>query len=245
MAETIASVIVGLVRLVIAWQLLRLWRQQRLSNLFWLAVMFVINALAPMLRSTAGGWPALAGWGATLAQLCLCLFIHQTFYRERRSPWPFFLAASAAGLIIVTAFTLRALDSEVPLYYILLVDLTSGLIAVLNWSWHALAAYQAYARLATEATLADWIKARYRLMVAYSILMILPILGLIGNSLGPTPQLPLIMLSIVSMLASICLQYAVWAMPESLRRFLNRHYLPLAETLPLSDSHLPQQSQNG
>jgi hypothetical protein len=220
MASPVVTAILMILRLGIGLILLRLaLRGSR--NLHWLAACFYLNFLVLFLMA-----PQLVVVGQAvviLIQVCLAMFTHTTFYQNRRSPIGWVLAA----LLVGGGATLYGLsqspigargrfDGLRPIF----------LIAGANWSWHALAAWQARRRLRFDATIEDWIKSRYSIVVAYAVLM--SVLFLIPLLPGPAGiafyqwAWPLVMM------VSVVLQYLAWGMPGALKRYLNRNYRPPA-----------------
>src|SRR6185369_12385769 len=48
---------------------------------------------------------------------------------------------------------------------------------LLVWGWHAWSAYQALAGFANDRAVEDWVKSRYRLIINYSILLMIGVVA--------------------------------------------------------------------
>jgi len=98
--------------------------------------------------------------GLTIAQILVILFIHNTFYQGEKSPVKFFLALSIiTGTIDVVWASVK---SGVGPSFV-------SFAVTSNWLWHASIAYKAFHQIAQEKYVEDWVKTRYKLMIAYCI----------------------------------------------------------------------------
>lgn len=226
-----------LARVVIAVQLTRVALRQKLPNLFWLAAFFAITALGDVYFSTvamATGifWPF--GLSIGLGDIVLVLFIQKTFYQDRKSPWLVFL-----GVAVIVA----VMDVIRPFPF----------FSPLTWLWLIVVGYQAYRQIAADKAVEDWVKARYLLVVAYSIIALsgpfLSVSGYLAAAVpaltpyvtGPTAQMVNAVLTVIG----IAVQYLAWVMPEFFRRFLNRKYQApaLGSALGMSEEEVLRQFQ--
>ena len=146
------------------------------------------------------------------------MFIHSTFYRNRKSPIYFVL-----GLVLLAFF--------VDIYALLTNNLNlAGLvtaIGLVNWTWHFFVARSAYIQIANDESVENWVKARYRLMIVYIPMMMLITLQVIVSSTTFIPSMPriLVLAGLLIIIASLILQFLVWVMPEPFRLWLNRTQL--------------------
>lgn len=213
MGNPVMTAIMMVLRFGIGLILLRLALNPRARNLHWLAACFYLNFLVLFLR---GPRLAIVSQAVVIViQICLAMFTHTTFYRDRRSPIRWVIG----GLLLGGAVSLYLWE---PGPGNLGMRLIFGICA-LNWLWHALVAWQVQRKLASDQTIEDWIKARYVMVVAYaammSMLFLFPLLPMQGASTAfYRLAFP------VTMILSVLLQYLAWGMPGVLRRFLNRNY---------------------
>jgi hypothetical protein len=210
MGNPVMTAIMMVLRLGIGLILLRLALNPRSRNLHWLAACFYLNFFVLFLTGSVVSQAVVIA-----IQICLAMFTHTTFYRDRRSPIRWVIGALLLG-------------GGASLYLWQPVPGNIGMrlmfaICALNWSWHALVAWQVWRKLTPDRMIEDWIKARYAMVVAYaammSLLFLYPLLPMRGGSMvfyrWAFP---------VTMVASVVLQYLAWGMPGVLRRFLNRNY---------------------
>jgi len=158
------------------------------------------------------------------------MFIQKTFYQDRKSPFPIFMGLA---LIVLAADILYA---EFLPYH-----------SPFNWLWLVWAGYQAYRRIADDQAVDDWIKARYKLVIAYSGLSlvaplwtILFLIAMVVPAVAAFIYAPTnILIAQVGILAfvtaGIVLQYLAWIMPEKYREWLNRNYQPPAKEAAEAD----------
>lgn len=200
-----------ILRLGIGLILLRLaLKDPRHRNLHWLAAVFYLNFVNLFLRGSEFLLPSLAL--TVVIQICLALFTHTSFYKDRRSPVVWVIA----GLLVAGGASLHLMPQR-PTY--------SGpdpmwIMAAVNWFWHALVAWQIWRRLRFDRSIEDWIKARYLMVVTYAIAMaalfLLPIWPGARSAVGVAWTAVFIV--------ALLLQYLAWGMPAVVRRYLNRDY---------------------
>jgi hypothetical protein len=209
MGNPVMTAIMMVLRLGIGLILLRLALNPRSRNLHWLAACFYLNFLALFLRT-----PRLLIVSQAVViviHICLAMFTHTTFYRDRRSPIRWVIG----GLLLgggASLYLWQPGPGNVGM------RLLFGICA-LNWLWHGLVAWQAWRKLASDQTIEDWIKARYVMIVVYAAIM---------SILFLYPLVPMLFYRMafpIMMIASVVFQYLAWGMPDVLRRFLNRNYV--------------------
>lgn len=219
-------VILIFTRLIIAVQLTRAARRKALPNLLWLAAFFYLTSTGDVALFFGLTW--IFGLGVGLGEIVMVMFIHQTFYRDRRSPYLIFLAIALADTVI--NFQISFDGSSLLVF------------SPFNWLWLMIVAYQSYKQIAADKSVEDWIKARYKLIIAYSVAALgTPMLTLLGLVAPLFPLAAAVLESLIlafvilgSLVTFVVLEYLAWAMPEAYRRFLNRNYQPIAQNAGFS-----------
>jgi hypothetical protein len=215
--SVILLIILTIARLWIGLQLFLTARKSKLNNLYWLAGVFVLavySVFTPLSSSPLGN-PSIFFLGFTAGHFCLAMFIHTTFYRGRKSP-----IAIVLGLVVLAFFA--------DIYFLSnnMVNLAGILTAVglVNWIWHLVVARSAYAAIATDPSVEKWVKARYRLMIVYVVLIIFSTAQITASNSSLAPSIPSFVtpIGILLTIASVILQFLVWVMPEPFRAWLNR-----------------------
>lgn len=216
-AVFILLIILTLARLWIGLQLYLTARRSKRTNLYWLAGLFILavySIFTPTPDSPIGNY-----WffhlGFVAGHFCLVMFIHTTFYRNRKSPVAVFLGLVGLAFI-VDVYALAVNDLN-------LAGIIS-VISVINWTWHLVIAWSAYKTIAADPSVENWIKARYQLMIVYVPMMILISVQVVASSTDLSPFVPrsLLPIGLLIIIASIILQFLVWVMPEPFRLWLNR-----------------------
>lgn len=209
-------VVVSFLRLCVAVPLFLTARRKRMTNLYWLSAQFL--ALVIALPFSAAGTmdnPWIFWTCISLSEIALILFVQTTFYQGRRSIMPVLM--TLAGLGLVGGVYGNAVGN---------FELSAWLVypnAILVWAWHAVAAYQAYRGIAGERYTEDWVKARYQLMIAYSILDCLgAIFGTLLTSGVWVASIGSLIVVAINV-SSVTIQILVWVMPGWFHRWLNRN----------------------
>ncbi len=216
-------------RLIIAIQLTRVGRRHQLPNLFWLAGFFFITGIGDIFFTfapiTTVIWPFFLSVG--LGEVVMVMFIQKTFYQDRKSPYLIFM-------VIALVFLVANMT----------IALFIAFFSPFNWLWLIWVGYQAYKKIATNPMVEDWIKARYKLVIAYSIVALaaplytilsfmafgIPSLAawLFNETNGPLAGVVILVFTTIG----IALEYLAWVMPEGYRNYLNRNYQPPAQDTP-------------
>lgn len=209
-------------------------RKNNLSNLYWLSASFAVTAyylFSPAIVSPISN-PWIFHLGFMVGHFCLSIFIHKTFYRDRKSPVVFFAGLTILGFT-VNLYGLSGNDLN-------LVGMMTA-VGVVNWTWHLVVARSAYAQIASDASVEKWVKARYRLMILYTVMMMVSGIQLIISSTNLSQYVPQAILPffLIMTIVAIVLQFLVWAMPEPFRRWLNRENRSATSPVPTKP---PQQS---
>ena len=241
--------------------LLRLWiglalfnsaRKNGVPSLYWLALLFLANVVALSFAPTAGNPlgdlpDKISLWlfNGTLVVLAwtLAVFVHTSFYVDKQSPF----AGILGTYLILAVVALYGVGISASNIQQSPWVSAGNLITLGLWAWHGWAAWQAYQEVARERTVEDWVKARYGMMVAYSVVAVIGAAGSItrvvlaggtsANALGNGMAL----VTLVCQILSVSLQFLVWVMPERFRGWLNRNYKPVVATGPaMSEEELMQ-----
>jgi hypothetical protein len=230
-APFILLIILTAARLWIGLQLFLTARKSKLINLYWLAGLFflaIYSVFTPLSGSPLGNY-WIFHLGFIAGHFCLAMFIHATFYRGRKSP-----VAIVLGLIVLAFF------ADIYALSINNLDLAGIMLAVglVNWIWHFFVAQSAYSAIAADPTVENWIKARYRLMLVYIVLIafatVHTVAANIANLASFIPSF-VVLISLLLILGSIILQFLVWVMPERFRLWLNRQQ----QARPTEDEQRP------
>lgn len=213
--------LISFLRLLVAIPLFISARRNRLTSLLWLSAQFLCLAIAlpfvdiGVLDNPWIFWPVIS-----IAYVSLIMFVHITFYQDRRSPTPVFMSLTLIALVG------GMYASTVGYPQLLLISPCGALV----WSWHTIEAYRAYRKVENDLATARWVKARYQMMIAYgalnvfsSIFGILAAAGLEGNILVGV-------LGALVNFSAVGLQLLTWAMPERFRLWLDRNRNAKAQT---------------
>lgn len=206
----------SILRLLVAIPLFMTARRNRLNNLYWLSANFLCLVIAvPFAAAGTLNVPWIFWTFISLTEITLIMFVHTTFYQGRKSPMPVFMGITLLGMLggIYGNITNNFVFSAWSVYP----------IAALVWAWHFAEAYRAYGSVESDASTEDWVKARYTLMITYSVLDFVSALlgtatttGIWDNSLS---SLIVVAINIIS----VIIQMLTWVMPEWFRRWLNRN----------------------
>lgn len=220
-------------RYIIAVQLTRVGLRQKLPNLLWLAAFFYITGtgdifitLSPVTNLL---WPFFLAVG--VGEVMLVMFIHKTFYQDRKSPYLIFIVIALA-ILVADMVSLRVNPEQTYLPH----------YNPFNWLWLIWVGSQAYKKIASNPAVEDWVKARYRLIIAYSLAaLVAPLYSIISifalvipsfaawfytGTTGPIIQLIAQVGILAFVTIGIVLEYLAWVMPEKYRKWLNRNYQP-------------------
>jgi hypothetical protein len=232
MIVNILLLILIILRLVIGIRLVILARQNKLPNIYWLAVLFLTHGVG-LLFTPAPGNPLInfpfSLWIFTLVsqfapQIYVIDFNHTTFYQGRKSPLLWFVGAYVVFVLIglYILINLKSGGDPTPLLAL------TNIMATVVWSWHARSAALVLTGLSTEKAVEPWIKARYRLIIAYSIAMAISAGGsLLRTFLAGADATSLVgnimaIISLIAQIVAVSLQFLTWVMPENFRMWLNR-----------------------
>ncbi len=225
-------VLLILIRIVTGIRLLALARRNHLPNLVWLSTsMFVTAGLllfAPAPGNPLGNLP-ISLWiftiGALAGEVFLVMFNQNTFYKDRKSPvawiWIFLIAC---GMVSIYGVFVSESNNHQSVWVVAHI-----FVAALIWAWHGRLASQALARVKAENSVQDWVKTRYRLIVLYSIVLMIGSVAsasrflFINNETQPVLDAIISAIGLITQIASVTLMFLVWGMPEQFRLWLNRN----------------------
>lgn len=217
-----------MVRLVLAIQLTAAVRRTGQRVLQWLAVYyfatfafdicFNLNTITQAVL-TVGGlqvpvFAVLKYLFGGLGDVAMVMFIHQTFYHDRRSPYLSFIGS--AILVSVVGIGIACFASG------------TNIFNPFIWGWLAVVADKTYRQISDDKAVEDWVKVRYQLVIAYAVMLVaaamlmLVVMVLVGRGLQQAASVIIITDIMISM-AAIILQYLAWAMPDRLRNWFNRN----------------------
>jgi hypothetical protein len=238
--------------------LLRLWtagvlavtgRQNKLTNLYWLAVSFVFLGVGVVFAPTAGnplGGLAISLW---VFQVCMVVtmlaiipFVTATFYRNQKSPAPWMWAVA----VVLAAISLYGVALSASNFQQHPLVVSTPVLVVVVFGWQGWASYQAWRGVAKEKTVEDWVKGRYQLVIWYSLIQIVSslasIIRVLGSGGSAASGLGSLM-ALVSLLGTIVvtvLAWLAWAAPAGFYKWLNRNYKP-PETKEMSEEEVMRQ----
>ncbi len=239
MVINIFLAILIIIRAITGVRLLMSGRKNNLPNLIWLSASMLVTVIVLLFAAVEGNPLANLPFslfvftvGSIIGQACLIVFNQLTFYKDRKSPvvsiWVIFSILSAMALYGATVSESNFKQSG--------WTAASSPVAVLIWGWHGLLAYQALRKLAPEKRVQDWVKARYQLIVTYSIVLVIGALASIirnffaGGGLQSSLGSLMAVISLITQITSVTLLFLVWAMPEAFRLWLNRNYQKRQDT---------------
>jgi hypothetical protein len=227
-----------LLRLVIGIRLVFLARQNNLQNIYWLAAQYFLVSIGLAFLTTEGnpfGYFSISLWvynmfGFLLTQPTIIAFNQTTFYQGRKSPIRWYIGVYALCMIVglYGLVNSESVNNPNPLLAFFVIS------NLLLWAWHGWCSYHAYRAVSKVKVVEDWIKARYQLIVAYSIILVISAVinftrtyflgtttGLLASTMG--------ILSLIANIAVVSLQFLTWVMPAGFRNWLNRNYQMPAE----------------
>jgi hypothetical protein len=216
---SIISWIYVLVFLLCGLQVTRLANKLKRIDLYWLGANFLAASLGNLF-SMIVLVPVLGTAFMVLASICIVMFVHLTFYRDRKSPYLLII-----GLLLALGAWQVYNAITNPSAYFGLSTLGFGVV----WGWQAFLSFRAGRAIAKDTTVEDWVKARYWLWFSYTFAMFV----IMARMLLPIPYANFENWTntIITMLA-VLVQYITWVMPEPVRRFLNRNYQPVLTASP-------------
>jgi hypothetical protein len=244
--------------LLILMLVLRLWtaavlfltgRQNKLTNLFWLAASFVLFAIGASFAPTAGnplGHLMVSLWLfimlGILAAFATIQFVSETFYRNQKAAtsWIWGVAAAMSAVALYGAWLSTSNTHQHPLAAAL-----PALLCVI-FGWQGWTGYQAWAGVAREKAVEDWVKGRYLLVVCYSIFQFVGCLSstarifLAGGNAATALGGLMAIITLLTNIGLVAFAYLAWAAPQGFYQWLNRNYRPV-EMKEINEEELMRQ----
>lgn len=224
-----------LVLLVLRWiigiSLIRTALRDNMKNLTWLGYLFIVNGFVVIFGTSFLPMEKLLYIGLAIAQIFLVIFIKQSFYEDKKSIYPVLMPLTVLSALGIIYFSLN----ELPVGGQLL-----GVIGIINWGWHGVAATEGYRSVAQEKLIEDWVKSRYRMMIGYAVLMMVTFIVFVFPAIQEGMGIIVMFLAVI---VGVILQFLVWIMPEKFRLWLNRNQavMPGVDVEELSEEELIKQ----
>jgi hypothetical protein len=243
---------------VIGVRALQYARKNQQPNFRWLAMWFLCSAIVMPANLFACTIYPVVVLGTVVATVGIATFVKTTFYQGRRSLYGVILALSLGLLLLSLFFAVQYqlerariapgdfgaqtqyYDTEGPEYLQALEFGQSVTWLLLSgygiaWLWHFRAGWEAYRVIRKDPQVEDWVKGRYKLMLWYSGLYLLPSLTITLRNLTGIQALTLVMP--FALITAVIMQFLAWIMPKGFQRWLNRNYQPpVFETVELKQS---------
>jgi hypothetical protein len=225
-------------RIIIGIRLVILARQNSLQNIYWLAAQYFLVAVGLAFVSTEGnplGYLPFSLWvynlfGFLIPQVTVIAFNQTTFYQGRTSPIRWYIGAYILASLVGLYGLVNSESAITPNTLTVFFSVSTLLL----WTWHGWCSYHAYRAVSGLKVVEDWIKARYQLIIAYSIALVIsavinliriPFMATATNSLAYI----MVALTLVMNIVAVSLQFLTWVMPAGFRNWLNRSYQTPAE----------------
>ena len=213
---------VFIIRLIIAVALARYAIKTKGKNFWWLFGLYFtsgIFGLTDLILQTGDIFAFSYGFRF----ICMVLFIHYTFYLDRKNPtFYFFIMSVIAGILIIIFHVLFDHINPLELYNTI-ASITQIIGNLVIFSWLIYASYKAFQNVKNDDTLDDWVKMRYKLVIFYSLLGIF-----VAIAYGTMSSTEVNLYNILIFFATIVyqiVQLIAWTMPKFLRNFYNRHFM--------------------
>jgi len=137
------------------------------------------------------------------------------------------------SVFILGLYTLDPTIGEDLLYIAQVIGAVAGLC---TFGWFISIAWKSYSRIALSTTIEDWLKMKYKLIILYSITIIIPLCFYFipdSTAQGSPLIIPMGILAIFGWIV----QYITWVMPEKLVQYFNRNYTGVTtlDQLPSED----------
>ena len=217
----ILQITVYTVRLIIAVALATYAIKTKGTNFWWLFGLYFtsgIFGLTDLILQIGNIFALSSGFRF----ICMVLFIHYTFYLDRKNPTIYFFIFSVIiGIIIIIFNILFDFVNPLEIYDTIAnnVQIFGNLVV---FSWLIYSSLKAFLDVKNDETIDDWVKMRYKLVILYSIIGIF-----VAIAYGTLTSTEINFYTIFIFLASIVYQFTqliAWVMPKFLRDYFNRHF---------------------
>ncbi|MBD3342902.1 MAG: hypothetical protein GF353_27635 [Candidatus Lokiarchaeota archaeon] len=234
---TVITIIYGLyiiLQLIVGIFLVIKAKTTKLYNIIYLALFFIVSSMQGLL--SYGNFSNLIFQAIYfLPTIFLLLFIKQTFYRDKKSPFYIYLTIILSLKLVnflisvyVAPFTIPMSfqTSKVEKFYFIIYKLIITINLAIAEIWFGYSSLKYYFQI-KDREIAPWIKKRYQI-IGYSALILL-IEAIAISFLPPSaeglyhPQALMIgiIIAITTLFFSICSGLA-WMMPENLKKYFNK-----------------------
>ncbi len=213
---------VFIIRLIIAVALARYAIKTKGTNFWWLFGLYFTSGIFG-LTGLVIQFGDIFSLSSGFRFICMVLFIHYTFYLDKKNPTIYqFIISVIAGILIIIFNVLYNYINPLEVYDTI-VRLTQLIGNLVIFSWLIYASYQAFFNVKNDDTVDDWVKMRYKLVILYSFI---GIFTAIAYSTLTSTEINLY--TIIIFLATIVyqvIQLMVWIMPKFLRNYFNRNFI--------------------
>ena len=222
-------------RCIIIFYILKAARHTKLNSLYLLAThVFLIGSFSLILLF----WGRTGFLEAAMYPdlIVLAIFLKLNFYKDKKSP--FALILSTIIILETISIILEIVFPEFFFHF----RTTFNVLTMLIGLWYFYVSFDSYRNIKDADYVEDWIKARYKLVMAYGIILMLTALMwqivlwfiiLTGES-HLFANLPLM----IVYTASPIIEFLAWVMPNRFRVWLNRNYTFIDESDKLSDEEI-------
>ncbi|MHA1720832.1 MAG: hypothetical protein ACTSWX_02390 [Promethearchaeota archaeon] len=218
----ILYVTVFIIRLFIAVALGRYAIKTKGKNFWWLFGLYFTSAsfgLADHILKIGKIFPLSSGFRF----VCMVLFIHYTFYLDRKNPTIYFILISViTGITIIIFNILYNFINPIEIYDNI-VRITQMMGNFFIFSWLIYTSFQSFLLIRNDDTIDDWVKMRYKLVLLYSFIGIF--VAFAYATLKSTEINFYIIFIFITSIFYQFIQLIAWVMPKFLRKYFNRHYI--------------------
>jgi hypothetical protein len=208
----------SLIRLVVGIALMRTGLKNKMNNLVVLSSYFLLSMLILPFASTASlNTPWIYHVGTALFQLILVVFIYQTFYQMRSPTLPLIFGVLTTAGFIVSVYGNATGNLQI-IYFI------TYPVIILGFAWYAWAGYEGYRAVSTDKFTEDWVKTRYKLIIAYAGFACLNNFFVFLTLSGIWVSITNTLIVVLNGVFVAALTFLAWVMPEGYRKWLNRNY---------------------
>lgn len=159
------------------------------------------------------------------------IFIKMAFYEERKGPFYPILIFVITSSIIMLALLIPFPENA--LYIRIITYINVVIIGI----WLFLVSLSAYKEIGDIEKIEPWIKARYKLVMIYSIFWVMGSILFFINALLSSNTIVTFALMVVYIVLPIT-EFLAWIMPRKLKNWLNRNFSYTDESLELSEDEI-------
>jgi hypothetical protein len=199
------------------------WRKTKKQNLLLLFLFFVINSITLLILIFEN--VLLYDISTIISIFVILVFIDRTFYQDRKSPLKLLLILTlvlgAFAIVFINIFNSSLLLPRIISFGI--HNWLVGALFIMFGIWSFIAASNSLKSIGSSEAVEPWVKGRYRLVLFYSVGIIL-----VGAFTPFTPMEGTINWALLAVLVSNILRISgetlAWVMPKWLKIFFNRGY---------------------